>query len=81
MTNNIVSWFLTDIGGGCFINQVPAGAYPVPLRHGDLIGFDSADLASIWDWQNSGNVIETFVYRIKMPIIRQVCIKDNYYRN
>ena len=75
VTNNIVCWFLTDIGG-CFINQVPAGAYPVPLRHGDLIGFDSEDLESIWDWDC--NVMETFVYRIKMPIIRQVCIKDNY---
>ena len=71
MTNDTVSWFLTDVGGS-FINQVPAGAFPVPLRHGDLIGFDSADTASIWDWQNSGNIEETFVYRIKMPIIRQV---------
>ena len=74
MTNGIVSWFLTDLGGS-YINQVTAGSYPVPLRHGDLIGFDSAELSSIWDWQNSGNIEETFVYRIKMPILRQVMIK------
>ena len=72
VTDNNVSWSLTSIGS-VFINQVAVdGSDPVPLGHGDIIGLDTPEISSVWDWQDSGNIQETFVYRINMPIIRQV---------
>ena len=80
VTNGVVTWYLTDLGGS-YINQAPAGSDPVQLSHGDLIGLDSPEQSSVWDWQASGNVQETFVYTIKMPIVTQVglCYTFNLY--
>ena len=74
VTDNVVSWSLTSLGS-VFINQVAVdGSVPVHLGHGDIIGLDTPEISSVWDWQDSGNIQETFVYRFNMPIAKQVCI-------
>ena len=71
ITDNEVSWTLTGLGE-TFINQLSSGTLPIPLEHGDLIGFGSSDPVSTWDWHTPGSMHETFVYKIQKPIVKQV---------